>query len=345
MFKKILLAAVSLVSLIIIFFAVWPVPYTKWSGLQIAYPNVRNEKTLAEQLGYTRSDILLIVHADDLAIHKDQTDGALDAMHNGLVTTGSVMVPCPDFDRMASIWRADPNLDLGLHLTLNTGHRAEYRWKPLLPIEKVPSLYNPDGYMWRGLKEFGENLRITESLMEIEAQIKKALAIGLKPTHIDTHMGVYNIHPRLAKGVMMLSRKYNLPMLPSPYHIEEMREKGYVYPDTIWMYLLIAGEKYFPWNRKKMYHRFLRNLKPGVHELIIHPSFMSKEYERYVWRPYVLTEDHAYWTSPDTKALINKLGIILIGYRELQKLQAKNWQGLGSEQDYALGVNNSEHPG
>lgn len=55
MFKKILLAAVSLVSLMTLFFAVWPVPYTKWSGLQIAYPSVRNEKTLAEQLGYSRS--------------------------------------------------------------------------------------------------------------------------------------------------------------------------------------------------------------------------------------------------------------------------------------------------
>ena len=80
MFKNVLLAAVSLVSLIIIFFAFWPVPYTKWSGLQLAYPSVNDEETLAEKLGYTRSDILLIIHADDLAIHKDQTDGALDAM-------------------------------------------------------------------------------------------------------------------------------------------------------------------------------------------------------------------------------------------------------------------------
>ncbi|MBC2733768.1 MAG: ChbG/HpnK family deacetylase [Desulfobacteraceae bacterium] len=327
MFKIVLLTAVSFVIMISIFFAVWPVPYTKWSGLQIVHMSVNDEETLAEKLGYTRSDILLIVHADDLAIHKDQTDGALDAMQKGLVTTGSVMVPCPDFDRTASIWLSDPNLDLGLHLTLNTGHRPDYRWKPLLPVEKVPSLYSQDGYMWRGLTEFGENLRITEALMEIEAQIKKALSIGLKPTHIDTHMGVYNIHPRLAKGVMKLSRRYNLPMLPSPYHLKEMRDKGYVYPDTIWMYLLIVGEEYFPWHRKRLYDRFLRNLKPGVHELIIHPSFMSNEYEQYVWRPYILTADYAYWTSPDTKVLIDKLGITLIGYRALRRLQAKNWQG------------------
>ena len=30
---------------------------------------------------------------------------------------------------------------------------------------------------------------------------------------------------------------------------------------------------------------------------------MSEEYEQYVWHPYVLTGDHAYWSSSETKAL------------------------------------------
>ena len=331
MLKKILWTLMAIISAIIVFFVVWPIPFSQWSGLLLgAYPTANEDKTLAEQLGYTRDDIILIVHADDLAIHKDQTDGALHAMEKGMVKTGSVMVPCPDFERMASIWNDNPNLDLGLHLTLTTGHKASYRWKPLMPFNKVPSLYNSDGYMWRGLQEFGENVSIKEALMEIEAQIIRAFEKGLRPTHIDTHMGTYNMHPELAKGVMKLSRKYNLPMMPSLYYREEMRKEGYVFPDTVWMYLLILGEKYFPWHRKKVYDDWLRELKPGVHELIIHPSFMSEEYEQYVWRPYILTGDHAYWSSPETKALADELGIIFIGYRELQKLQAKNW-GLKSD--------------
>ena len=52
----------------------------------------------------------------------------------------------------------------------------------MLPKSKVPSLYNSDGFMWRGLQEFGENVNITEALMEIEAQIIKALEKGLRPT-------------------------------------------------------------------------------------------------------------------------------------------------------------------
>jgi len=326
MLKSILWITLVIFSTIIVFFVVWPIPFSQWSGLLLGeYPTGNEDKTLAEQLGYSRDDIILIVHADDLAIHKDQTDGALDAMKEGMVKTGSVMVPCPDFERTASIWKDTPDLDLGLHLTLTTGHKESYRWKSLLPINKVPSLYNSEGYTWRGLQEFGENVSIREALMEIEAQIIRALEKGLRPTHIDTHMGTYNMHPDLAKGVMKLSKKFNLTMLPYPYHIEEMRKNGYVFPDTFWMYLLIMGEKYFPWHRNKVYDDWLRDLKPGVHQLIIHPSFMSKKYEQVVWRPYILTGDHAYWSSPETKALADELGIIFIGYRELQQLQAKNW--------------------
>ena len=113
--------------------------------------------------------------------------------------------------------------------------------------------------------------------------------------------------------------------MPSLYYIEEMRKEGYVFPDTVWMHVRILGDKDFPWHRKKVYDDWLRKLKPGIHELIIHPSFMSEEYEQYVWRPYILTGDHAYWSSPETKALADELGIIFIGYRELQQLQAKNW--------------------
>jgi len=52
---------------------------------------------------------------------------------------------------------------------------------------------------------------------------------------------------------------------------------------------------------------------------------MSEEYAQHVWHPYVLTGDYAYWTSQETKALAEELGIIFVGFKELQKLQARNW--------------------
>ena len=306
-------------------------PYSHWSGLLSgAYPTLDSGQTLACQLGYANDDILVIVHADDIGIHPDQTNGALEAMKSGMVKTGSVMVPGPDFDRVASIWRENPELDLGLHLTLTSGHKQGYRWKPLLRKSEVPSLYDPDGYVWLKPRDFGKHLNVRESLLEMEAQIVTALQAGLQPTHIDTHQGTYNWHPQLAQGVMKLSRKYNLPMIPHPTQMKKMRALGYVFPDTYWMYLLIAGEKYQPAYRKKVYDAWLRDLKPGVHQMIVHPSFLSEEYSQHVWHPYVLTGDYAYWTSPETKALADELGIIFIGFKELQRLQAKNW-GLSTD--------------
>jgi len=243
----------------------------------------------------------------------------------GMIKTGSVMVPAPDFERVAAIWRDHPELDLGLHLTLTSGHKKSYRWKPILPKTRVPSLYDPNGLVWLKPNNLSNHLNIQEALMEIEAQIIAAFQAGLNPTHIDTHQGTYNMRYELTEGVMKLSRKYNLPMLPHPAYMYEMRKEGYVFPDTYWMFLLISGEKNKPEYRKKVYDNWLRDLKPGVHQMIVHPSFMSDEYEQHVWHPHVLTGDYAYWTSQETKSLAEKLGIIFIGYRELQKLQAKNW--------------------
>ena len=100
-----------------------------------------------------------------------------------------------------------------------------------------------------------------------------------------------------------------------------------VFPDTLWMFLILYGERRHPEIRKKVYDNWLRNLKSGIHELLIHPSLMGEEWANILGRPdsYIRFGDYEYWTSPETKALADELGIIFIGYRELQKLQAKNW--------------------
>ena len=42
-------------------------------------PSSGNGPTLAEQLGFTKDSIIVIVHADDIGMHIDQTDGAFAA--------------------------------------------------------------------------------------------------------------------------------------------------------------------------------------------------------------------------------------------------------------------------
>ncbi|MBT8357370.1 MAG: hypothetical protein KJO61_06330, partial [Deltaproteobacteria bacterium] len=108
---------------------------------------------------------------------------------------------------------------------------------------------------------------------------------------------------------------------------KKMRKLGYVFPDSMWMFFVLYGEKSNPDVRKNVYDNWLKELQPGVHEVVIHPSYMSSQWSSIVgnFNSYLRKGDYKYWSDPETKALAEKLGIIFIGYRELQLLQAKNW--------------------
>jgi predicted glycoside hydrolase/deacetylase ChbG (UPF0249 family) len=287
-------------------------------------PDGTDGPTLAEQLGYARDSVLAIVHADDMALHRDQTDGALEAMELGMCKTGSVMVPCPDFDRTLAIWVERPDLDLGIHLTLNSEWGARYGWAPVLPRSEVPSLYSSDGIMWPTEGKLREHLVVAEALQEMEAQILRVLEAGVEPTHVDDHMGCYWLHPDLKRGAMQLARQYNLPM--NPIHIDEMRQQGHVVADAIWMFTSnLFPEVHDPSIRSKVYDDWMRGLKPGVHLLLTHIARESADLCSKIPMAHFRVGDHAYWTSSETKALADELGIIFAGYRELQRLQARNW--------------------
>src|SRR6185503_11597786 len=103
------------------------------------------EKTIAERLGYARDAKLLIVHADDLGMSHSVNAATTKAFETGLVNSGSIMIPCPWVSEIAAYARANPNADLGLHLTL-TSEWSWLRWGPVLPKTQVSSLLDKEGY-------------------------------------------------------------------------------------------------------------------------------------------------------------------------------------------------------
>jgi hypothetical protein len=179
--------------------------------------------------------------------------------------------------------------------------------------------------MWQTEEGLREHMVVAEALQEMEAQILRVLEAGIEPTHIDDHMGSYWQHPDLMHGAMQLARKYHLPM--NPIHIDEMRQQGYVFADAIWMFTSnLFGERQDPSIRKAVYDDWMCGLKPGVHLLLTHISRMSEEYASKIpGGQGFRAGDLAYWTSPETAALADELGITFIGYRELQRLQARVW--------------------
>ena len=288
--------------------------------------------TLAEQLGYSNKDILVIVNIDDIGIHKDETEASFRALQFGMVKSGSVMVPGPNFNNVVKLWKANPEIDLGVHLTLTCEWGEKYPWTPVLSRADVPSLYNPKGFMWSSVKELLKHARRKDINMELDEQIKKILDFGLKPSHLDHHMDFY-YYSDLFEDVMELSRKYNLPMrvwrrrrykLPLiKNNLISLRRRGYIFPDTQMGIYMMREENQSVEFRKAKYYEYLRSLKPGVHNIKVHLAFNTEEIQNIMgnYHSSIRQIDYDIWTSNETKKLAEELGIIFIGYRPLQQLQ------------------------
>src|SRR5258708_32646452 len=154
-------------------------------SLLSTFPIGLSAQNLVERLGYPPGARLIIVHADDLGETHSVNAAAIKALQGGTINSASLMVPCPWFPEIADYAKSHPDADFGLHLTL-TSERVYYRWGPVAPADKVPSLVDKNGYFHH---DWSPETRIDpgEAEIELRAQIDRAYAMGVKPTHLDSH--------------------------------------------------------------------------------------------------------------------------------------------------------------
>jgi len=165
---------------------------------------------LAERLGFAAEDRIAIVHVDDLGMCHAANEGGFEALENGPATCGSIMVPCPWFAEAAAWARRNPELDLGVHLTLNA-EWEHYRWGPVAGPSMAPSLLDDQGFLPRTTLETVQRAKPEDVETELRAQVERALDAGVDVTHLDSHMGTC-FFPPFVEIYGRLAREFNVPL-------------------------------------------------------------------------------------------------------------------------------------
>lgn len=284
-------------------------------------------KTIAERLGYPADTKLLIVHADDLGMAHSINDATTKAFATGLVNSGSIMMPCSWVPEIAEYARNNPKADLGLHLTL-TSEWKNYRWGPLLPRDRVASLLDNHGYLRLTESEAASQAKVDDVEKEIQAQIDLARKLGIQPTHLDSHMGTLYQSKGLFETLIRVGRQNKLPVRISREWFGRMSYlPSLLKPEDVLVDHMISIEpsvKPEAWAR--FYSDEIKNLKPGLSEVIVHLAYDDAEMKS-------MTKDHPDWgaawrqrdldffTSDAFRELIKTHKIKLVTWRELRKLQ------------------------
>ena len=151
----------------------------------------------------------LVIHHDDLGGSHGANMAFVELSDAGIVTAGSVMVPCPWFPEMAAIARDRPELNVGVHLTL-TAEFAPFRWRPLTGVARN-GLTDRDGFFWRSVAE-ARAADVAAVETELRAQIMTALEAGIDVTHLDSHMGTV-WQPEFLAIYARLGEEFRLPIV------------------------------------------------------------------------------------------------------------------------------------
>ena len=272
-------------------------------------------------LGYPDDARLLIINADDFGRAHACNEGTLRSLKEGVVSSTTLMVPCPWALHAMQMLSDHPAISFGVHLTVISDVPL-YRWGSLTSREKVPSLIDEAGffYSYERIPEFLAQVKLSELEVEFRAQIEAVLATSLKPTHLDWHCLYNGGRADIFEMTVKLAKEYGLAVRVFDRSTgEALRGQGLPTNEhhVLDSYKLDIVEK------SAWFARALRELPIGLSEWAAHPALGTPEMqaiepESWQARP----TDFDFLTSREAREIIEQEGIVLLSYKPLQKV----WQ-------------------
>ncbi len=163
--------------------------------------------------------------------------------------------------------------------------------------------------------------------LELRAQIDRAYAMGVHPTHLDSHQyRLYENGKDLFEVLLRVAHDYKLPVFIArdwfadrSYLESSLSSADIVLDHTVTIAPNVPPEKW-----AEFYTTVLKNLQPGVTEFVIHLAFADDEMkaatrERDTWGAAWRQRDFDFFTSPAFRQLLQVQNIKLITWRELAR--------------------------
>lgn len=152
-----------------------------------------------------------IFNADDFGISPGVNQAIAKAHKEGVLNSTSIMINLKYAQQAVELAGQMPDLNIGLHANLTNE-------MPVLSRHRIPLLVDERGKFAHGFvdlallsvlhpRELKRQVKI-----EVKAQIEKALAAGIKLTHLDSHRHVHMI-PGIFKAFLELQQEYKIPRL------------------------------------------------------------------------------------------------------------------------------------
>ena len=287
---------------------------------------------LLKKLGFSDNTRVVIIHTDDIGMCHASAEAYKNLWEFGTITSGAAMVPCAWFPAVAEMCRANPEMDMGVHATLNAEWDA-YRWSPLSTRDQASGLMDAAGYFHQGHEAVYQNATVEEVEKEVNLQIERALSAGIDVTHVDSHMGTI-MNPLYIQTYIQVAASRRLPnMLPriNAKGLERMgvSEAEMTMYEPIMAQLetmgipMLEGIVDMPLEHAEDHigvaKKLLGDLPIGITHFILHPSTNTPELRAICsdWQARVANYDA--FINDELKKFIEGEDIKLIGYRAIRE--------------------------
>ena len=280
-----------------------------------------------KRLKYSNNDRLVIIHTDDIGMCHASVQAFKDLWAFGTISSGATMVPCPWFPAVAQMCREHPQIDMGVHATLNSEWES-YRWGPVSSKDPSSGLIDGSGYFHQWHPAVYENAKPEAVEVEVNAQIEKALAAGIDVTHVDSHMGTIMNLKFIQSYVQAAARRYLPPLISRDLELLGLSEgEKPAFMQLMDMFEsmglpLIDGILGLPLEHDKDHigvaKKLLGELPVGITHFIFHPSIDTPELRAIAPDWPARVANYNAFMSDELKKFIEGEDTKVIGYREIR---------------------------